>query len=293
MYNLRYHIVSIAAVFLALALGLVLGGLIGDKALSTTQESLSSGILVKNNQLREENTRLAARNNLLTTFGNDGLAQLAGGRLNGKRVLLIGAQGAASKRASQVLQQAGATLVLASIDENRYKADDKNLASAKLIADLKTRYHQTDDLAALAAGFAAEWSQSATATAGPATAGAAVRPVTAALQTDGILKLSGDFTGVATFDGVVDVALGAKGAPDTFGLQLARALSQRGTPTIAAQMDGSLSTLGVAAVELKLSATNLLGTPPGDWTVVAVLSGAPAATYGTLEGANQAYPPVK
>ncbi|MCL2654941.1 MAG: copper transporter [Coriobacteriia bacterium] len=307
MYNLRYHIVSIMAVFLALALGLVLGGLIGDKSNSSIQASLVSGISQQLSQIREESAQVNTANERLTAFGTDSLTLLSKDRLTGDTVLVIGASGAANKHVTQVLQQAGALVVVADINESRYKADDKNSASVKLVADLKTRYKQTDDLKALAAGFAAEWSKKAPAptggtggTGGAATAATTTatstppaRPVTAALQSDGILKLSGDITEKFALDSAVDIALGAKDAPDSFGLQLAQAFSQQNTPTIVAQMDGATSTLGSTAAGLNLGVTNQLGNPMGDWTVIAVLSGAPATTYGTLDGADQVYPPVK
>ena len=44
MYNVRYHIASLVSVFLALALGLVLGGLIVDKTPATSQSSLVTGL---------------------------------------------------------------------------------------------------------------------------------------------------------------------------------------------------------------------------------------------------------
>ncbi|MCL2881507.1 MAG: copper transporter [Coriobacteriia bacterium] len=296
MYNLRYHIVSIVAVFLALALGLVLGGLIGDRATSSLQSNLADNISQKFNQISEESAQVKSANDRLTSFGADNLALLTKDRLTGDTVLLVGAQGDASKHTSQLLQQAGALVVVADINASRYKAGDTNLESAKLVDELKTRFKLTDDLDALAVGFAAEWAPAASgttgATASPAPAPA--RPVTAALQHDGILKLSGDITTTASLDSVVDVALGENNAADPFGLQLAQAFNAQKTPTITAQMDGATSTLGSDAAGKGLGATDLLGTPMGDWTVIAVLDGsAPAATYGTLDGADQVYPPVK
>jgi len=288
MYNLRYHIVSIVAIFLALALGLVLGGLIGDKTPSTVQTNLADTIAQKLQQTRDESARIKEQNNILTTFGNDNVSQLIKDRLATRTVLLIGDNGTASKRATELLQQAGATVVVAGLDAGRYKASDKTLESPKLVDDLKKRYEQTNDLAALAAGFAAEWSQPT-----PPATEQAVRPVTAALQSDGILKLSRDPAPLPVFQGVVDVALGAKDAPDAFGLQLVQAFDERNIAAIAAQMNDTTTTLGSAATELHLSATNLLGLPPGDWTVIAVLAGAPRTTYGTLDGANQHYPPIR
>ncbi|MCL2332766.1 MAG: copper transporter [Actinomycetia bacterium] len=294
MYNLRYHIVSIVSVFLALALGLVLGGLIGNKTPAAIQSGLIKSVNQAAQKAREERDQAVAENTRLTTFGQDSLALLTKGRLQGKTVLVLGAQGDGNKRVIDLLGQAGARAVVADLQSDHYSATDKNSATSKLVADLKTRYKQTDDLAALAAGFSAEWTRAGTTSVtGPGTSGAAARPVTAALQKDGILTMSGDTGGVLVFDGVVDVATGSKNTADGLALQLALAFDRHDVAVIVAQMSGETSTLGPEGAKLELSATDLLGTPPGDWTVVAVLGGAEPAIYGTLQGATQAYPPLK
>ena len=56
MYNIRYHIASLASVFLALALGLVLGGLIVDKTPSSAQSVLVTGLKQEFEILRVDNT---------------------------------------------------------------------------------------------------------------------------------------------------------------------------------------------------------------------------------------------
>ena len=55
MYNVRYHIASLVSVFLALALGLVLGGLIVDKTPTTSQSSLVTGLKQEFETLRADN----------------------------------------------------------------------------------------------------------------------------------------------------------------------------------------------------------------------------------------------
>jgi len=294
MYNLRYHIVSIVAVFLALALGLVLGGLIGDKATSTSQAGLVSSITDQFRATREESARVSDENKRLNAFGADALTSMTKGSLTGKTILVIGAQGNASKYTTQLLQKAGATVLTADIKADAYQASNKGLASVKLTSDLKTQFKADDDLTALAQGFAAEWSIPTTAAVDLQGAeGLAPHPVTDALQTDGIVKLSGGGADINQIDGVVDVALKGKDAPDAFGLTLAQAFKKQNVPAIVVQEDASTATLATAAVEQNLCATNLLMTPPGDWTVVAVLNGADQAPYGTLSGADQLYPPVR
>ncbi len=297
MYNLRYHIVSIVAVFLALALGLVLGGLIGGEGPSALQTGLANDILRSNSETRAQSAQVRDENKRLTAFSNDTLGPLIQGRLNGRTILVIGAQDGASKHAVDLVETAGGAAVIAELDVTQYQADDQNLKSVTLASELKQRYKVDDDLSALAAGLAAEWAAPGAANT-TGTQGVAVpvtHPVTAALQADGILKLSGDASSsMKEVDGVINVALAPKGAdPDSFALTVSQAFKEKGTAVIAAQGVKDTNKLGSVAAERGLCATNLFDSPIGDWTVVAVMGGAEQATYGTLDGAAQIYPSIK
>ena len=59
MYNLRYHIASLVAVFLALAIGIVLGGLVVRQGVFDTQQrALVSSLQSEFNSIKKQNTAL-------------------------------------------------------------------------------------------------------------------------------------------------------------------------------------------------------------------------------------------
>jgi len=113
LINFRYHLVSIVAVFLALAIGIVLGStaLQGKTLdfLSTTSKSLSHDLSVKRTQVNA----LQAQVNADQSLAQGVEAQLLHGLLAGQRVVLVNAPGAPGSMVNGItsaLRQAGATV---------------------------------------------------------------------------------------------------------------------------------------------------------------------------------------
>ena len=113
MIDFRYHLVSIVAVFLALAIGIVLGttALNGPvtRALTTTTGQLQS----ENQNLRSTNGALQQQVNGANSFAQTAAPQLLAHQLDGQRVLLVTAPGASAPMASGMtttLKEAGATI---------------------------------------------------------------------------------------------------------------------------------------------------------------------------------------
>jgi hypothetical protein len=111
--DFRYHLVSIIAVFLALAVGLA----IGSTALTgTTEQTLTAA----QHRLTSQNRALTKQNGLLQqqvagdqAFAQANSARLLAGLLTGERVVLVAAPGADSAVTSGLttaLRQAGATV---------------------------------------------------------------------------------------------------------------------------------------------------------------------------------------
>jgi hypothetical protein len=93
MINLRYHIVSIVAVFLALAVGVVMGStVISDSELDflqTRQQNLER----ENQNVLERNAQLRRENDALTEFQQEAEGPLLAGDLSGVVVTVIGVKG--------------------------------------------------------------------------------------------------------------------------------------------------------------------------------------------------------
>src|SRR6476620_9182857 len=89
MLDFRYHALSLVAVFLALAIGIVLGVTIGDSLVSDAERSLRGGLRsdVENARADEAKAKdeLAGRDRMLDEI----YPQLVGSRLNGERVALV------------------------------------------------------------------------------------------------------------------------------------------------------------------------------------------------------------
>lgn len=90
MFDFRYHALSLAAVFLALGIGIVLGVTAGNSLVSEAdqniRDSLRGNVEDARRQAREDRAKLQGRDKLIdSTFG-----ALAGSRLRGRRVAIVG-----------------------------------------------------------------------------------------------------------------------------------------------------------------------------------------------------------
>lgn len=95
MINLRYHIVSITAVFLALGIGLAFGAAFIDRATVDALNSNLTEIENQNSELEDENARLQEQVDTGQEVEQDlidqGLDQLVAGELVGQQVLVLAA----------------------------------------------------------------------------------------------------------------------------------------------------------------------------------------------------------
>jgi hypothetical protein len=97
MVNLRYHIVSLVAVFLALAIGVVMGSTVIDSAtidvLRTQQDQLRQEILDVREERSELQAALAELEAQQRTLAEEGGESLLSGRLAGVPVVMVGLRG--------------------------------------------------------------------------------------------------------------------------------------------------------------------------------------------------------
>jgi hypothetical protein len=87
--NFRYHVVSIAAVFLALALGLIVGTAAFNGPAADGLASQVDEMGKANQQLRDELDHARDEAEQEEQFATEALPWMIGNRLNGKRVLII------------------------------------------------------------------------------------------------------------------------------------------------------------------------------------------------------------
>jgi hypothetical protein len=113
LIDFRYHLVSIVAVFLALAIGLVIGSTALRGYVVTGLDTISQHEKKVNNSLYQHNSQLRARIAADDAFARAAEARLLDGLLAGERVVLVLAPGTDSSTVSGIssaLSQAGATV---------------------------------------------------------------------------------------------------------------------------------------------------------------------------------------
>ncbi|HMJ01831.1 MAG TPA: copper transporter [Conexibacter sp.] len=140
MLNFRYHALSLVAVFLSLAIGLLLGVAIGDKGLvSSAEQDVRASLREDVREAQQE--RDAAREALTERqrFELEAYPALVRGRLAGRRIALI-ELGTASDRmwnlTKEALQGSGARLASVSVIREPVRLDELAAASKG------TRYEQ-------------------------------------------------------------------------------------------------------------------------------------------------------
>lgn len=274
MYNLRYHIASLVAVFLALALGLVLGGLaVGGGMVDRQQQSLVKGLQEEFTQLRDDNRQLAGENEVLSAFSADVSSLWSAGRLAARTVVVVTEEGQDETvdAVRDAVRGAGGRVAVVTLAQPRLGLD---LPSGSNVASLVAE--SSDPLQAIAGALAQEWRSSQTA-----------RPVTAALVEAGAIRLDGlpDNPGHTC---LVCVA-GEDGEADVSAVALMRAFAPLG-PTLGAQTPGDDTGVAEAAFEAGGVGMDTLGNAVGDYTLVAALSEKLTGYYGTANGARDLYP---
>ena len=111
MISLRYHIVSLVAVFLALALGIVVGSTVLKEGTVSVLRATSEQVRQNNDSYREENLALKQEQARLQDFAATVLPDLVRGRLKGRPVVLLDTDkvdGGVRDLVTQVLETAGA-----------------------------------------------------------------------------------------------------------------------------------------------------------------------------------------
>lgn len=276
MYNLRYHIASLVSVFLALALGLVLGGLaVGQGAVDRQEGALVEGLQKEFAQLREENSLLADENDLLNAFTTDSIDAWATDRLEGRTVVILTSTGRTDGvvDAREAVQGAGGEVATVTLLKPRFGLDDEDTASRIGTLAASPNAEET-----VAASLAAEW-----AAPGP-------RPVTEQLVDAGVLRVDGLPADLGA-GGLVNVAASEE-APDAGAIAIARAFSSPSSVAVGAETPGSHTRVAAAAADAGLSALDTLGTQVGRYALIALLSGGEPGYYGTGNGVDAPYPPL-
>ncbi|MDI6693344.1 MAG: copper transporter [Anaerosomatales bacterium] len=272
MYNLRYHVASLVAVFLALAVGLVLGGVVAERgSVSGRVESLVQQLQSRFDTLQQENTSLKRSFEAERAFGQAAAQALVRGALDGRRVLVVTNAGRADglDAVRTAVEQAGGEVAVLMLE--RPRADLDVAVPRALGSDVATGSE--------AYAKAAEALSSELTTTG-------LRPVLDALRSAGAVSSR-------NLDGPVDacvVIATAGDGPDEFGIALAAALKHRGIACVGAEATGRDTGVAAAASRAGLSAVDDVDAPAGACSLVWCLAGRAEGWFGVKKGASKPFP---
>jgi hypothetical protein len=279
MYNTRYHIASLVAVFLSLALGLVLGGLVvRSGAAGKQQASLVKGLRTEFASLRDQNKALTQSNAELSDYATAMTDSWTTGRLDGRTVVVyvVAGRNDGLNAVTDAIERAGgsaATITLAK-PEFGLRSDALRSQVTSLVGDGDAK-----DTDKVASALAREW-----------TTEGQERPLTTLLVDQGVLTIKGlGASKVAT--GLVDIAVRGAGA-DVTGLALTRAFVDLKLPVVGAQTGTATTGLAASVAEAGGSGFDTLGTDIGRYSLIALLSGAQSGLYGLAPDAQASFPPV-
>jgi len=278
MYNLRYHIASLVAVFLALAMGLLLGTIVVDRGvLSTQQAALVSGLQKDFDEIRAESVVVRKSNATLTAFAGDVVPRLVDSVLASRTVVVITSPENADTagRATEVIKAGGGVVAVATFNAGDLGLADEKVAKAAGSALAVPAGSVTTSMVVEA--LAREWS-----TPGDA------RLVTKALVDANALKLSG-LPSTSGAGGAV-VACSFDGKPDGAALLLGSALSDALRASAGVETTERGDGTAAAAVKAGLSAVDDIDTPTGQVSLTWILAGRASGFFGQGAGVDSAYP---
>src|SRR3954469_1149342 len=112
-YSARYHATSLVAVFLALAIGILIGAEFGGDALTNTRKDLEKSLVGNLQDARSQADDLSGELGRSNEFGERLYPVLTSERLQGKRVAIIalgGLPGEVSAAVEEALAPTGAQL---------------------------------------------------------------------------------------------------------------------------------------------------------------------------------------
>jgi len=278
MYNLRYHIASLVAVFVALTVGLLLGSIVVERGLlSSQQTTLVQGLQAEFDALRTESAGLKADNETLGSFASDAVPRVVEGVLADRTILVLASADTAdtAARASEAVRLAGGKVAVATFAGPGFSLGDAVITAA--VAKELGVPASSLDATQVVSRLAGEWSISGT-----------PRPLTKALIAAGGLKLQG-LAATATVGGTAITAV-YDGVPDPWSLRLARAMVDDARFAVgvdtAKRSDGSAQ----AAKAAGFSGVDDVDTAMGRVSFVWVLSGRAHGLFGQGEGASARYP---
>ncbi len=279
MYNFRYHIASLVAVFLALSIGLLLGTVVVERGtLNAQRTTLVDSLQKEYTTLRTDNTQLKSELDTDRSFLAEAAPLLVSNRLAGRTVMVLTNAGRADAAAAvaDVVAKAGGVAVTATFRDAGFGLKDKTLA-AKVAAVLATDAN-TDLTAPVADTLAREFTDVA----------GTPSPLTDLLVSVGELTIgSANNAGTPT---IVVAAGSFDDKPDAAEIALAAAAKTHGQVGAGAETTKHATGVAAAAADAGLASVDDVDAPVGQVSLVWVMLGRANGRYGVNRGVDSAYP---
>lgn len=286
MYNLRYHVASLVAVFLALTVGLLLGTVVAERGtLDEGSRAMVEDLQRQFKALQTENTRLSKDLGRAAAFGADVAPALVAGRLQDLTVAVVvnAGRGNGLSALVDVLEHAGATPVVYTLEASALGLGEAVPEGLPVLmgGGFTTQGPGPASQAfidAVAVRLAEEWSS------------AGSRPVTELFVRQGLLSVRGD-TEAKAADRCVSMSA-FDGEPDAFARAVMAAFDDAGRTAVAAEASTQATGVAADAADAGLSAVDHVDTPQGAVSLVWLLSGEEVGYFGFGQGAKASYPDV-
>ncbi|MGH3322489.1 MAG: copper transporter [Streptosporangiaceae bacterium] len=142
MIDFRYHLVSIVAVFLALAIGIVLGTTTLRGPVLKTADKVTKQLKSDNEGLRKELGQRQKQADGTDTFVTAVSPQLVASRLAGESVVIValpGAEDSVRQKLVKVLERSGATVTGTLAVQQKYLSNDEQQVLSELTGQLKPK----------------------------------------------------------------------------------------------------------------------------------------------------------
>ncbi|MBF4509128.1 MAG: copper transporter [Aeromicrobium sp.] len=283
MYNLRYHLASLIAVFLALAIGLVLGTVVAERGMITDQSSaLVADLQRRFDEINAANDELRAGLEQDRAFAEDAAETLIDGRLADTHAIVLVGTGRVDGAAvvEQVVTDAGGSasrvtmgVPVLGLDRN----EPEGLAGYFAFREIEMEPAGDGLVRQVAAALAKEWVSGED------------RALTEVLVEAGVLSVPASVEETVGASALVVMA-GAEEACDAFAIALAQEMADLGAVTIGAESAAARTGVASACAAEGLSAVDHVSTPQGRVALVWLLTGSARGYYGTGDAADGLYP---
>ncbi|MRS13169.1 MAG: hypothetical protein EG823_08920 [Actinobacteria bacterium] len=284
MYNLRYHLASLVAVFLALAVGLLLGTLVAERGMISEQTgALVADLQSRFDEITVKNAELQTGLERDRAFAESAVAPLVAGQLAGNNVAILVGTGRIDgvSTVADAVASAGGTSLTITLEKTALgmlEEEPAGLAGYLQLRGVEMAPPGDDLVQQVSEALIAEWRT------GPE------QPLTSLLVADGLLSIESS-SGTSTVDAVVVMDTGEAGS-DPFALAVAQAMTVAGGTTVGVESAPTADGVAAAFVSEGLSAVDHVATPQGRLSLVWILAGRVRGYFGSGEKADAYYPPL-